>query len=131
MKLEFNGNQDLIRSVEEGSRLLLSEKKQDETAAMTFSLEKVPEDAGSSIVKKGDTCTVRFQEPAQYFRLFNYALHHNNEDFSLEESLILPDGDLCWTVPEMLWLILKNSDPGPQAGKNGHESAFPLYGRYL
>ena len=27
MKLEFNGNQDLIRSVEEGSRLLLSEKK--------------------------------------------------------------------------------------------------------
>ena len=86
MKLEFNGNQDLIRSVEEGSRLLLSEKKQDETAAMTFSLEKVPEDAGSSIVKKGDTCTVRFQEPAQYFRLFNYALHHNNEDFSLEEK---------------------------------------------
>ena len=86
MNLKFNGDQDLIRSIEEGSRLLLSEKKQDETAAMTFSLEKVPEDAGSSIVKKGDTCTVRFQEPAQYFRLFNYALHHNNEDFSLEEK---------------------------------------------
>ena len=86
MNLKFNGDQDLIRSIEEGSRLLLSEKNQDETAAMTFSLEKAPEDAGSSIVKKGDTCTVRFQEPAQYFRLFNYALHHNNEDFSLEEK---------------------------------------------
>ena len=86
MNLKFNGDQDLIRSIEEGSRLLLSEKKQDETAAMTFSLEKAPEDASSSIVKKGDTCTVRFQEPAQYFRLFNYALHHNNEDFSLEEK---------------------------------------------
>ena len=86
MNLKFNGDQDLIRSIEEGSRLLLSEKKQDGTAAMTFSLEKAPEDAGSSIVKKGDTCTVRFQEPAQYFRLFNYALHHNNEDFSLEEK---------------------------------------------
>ena len=84
MNLKFNGDQDLIRSIEEGSRLLLSEKNQDETAAMTFSLEKTPEDAGSSVVKKGDTCTVRFQEPAQYFRLFNYALHHNNEDFSLE-----------------------------------------------
>ena len=86
MNLKFNGDQDLIRSIEEGSRLLLSEKKQDGTAAMTFSLEKAPEDASSSIVKKGDTCTVRFQEPAQYFRLFNYALHHNNEDFSLEEK---------------------------------------------
>ena len=86
MNLKFNGDQDLIRSIEEGSRLLLSEKNQDGTAAMTFSLEKAPEDAGSSIVKKGDTCTVRFQEPAQYFRLFNYALHHNNEDFSLEEK---------------------------------------------
>lgn len=86
MNLKFNGDQDLIRSIEEGSRLLLSEKNQDETAAMTFSLEKTPEDAGSSVVKKGDTCTVRFQEPAQYFRLFNYALHHNNEDFSLEEK---------------------------------------------
>lgn len=86
MNLKFNGDQDLIRSIEEGSRLLLSEKNQDETAAMTFSLEKAPEDASSSIVKKGDTCTVRFQEPAQYFRLFNYALHHNNEDFSLEEK---------------------------------------------
>ena len=86
MNLKFNGDQDLIRSIEEGSRLLLSEKKQDGTAVMTFSLEKAPEDASSSIVKKGDTCTVRFQEPAQYFRLFNYALHHNNEDFSLEEK---------------------------------------------
>lgn len=86
MNLKFNGDQDLIRSIEEGSRLLLSEKKQDGTATMTFSLEKAPEDASSSIVKKGDTCTVRFQEPAQYFRLFNYALHHNNEDFSLEEK---------------------------------------------
>ena len=86
MNLKFNGDQDLIRSIEEGSRLLLSEKNQDGTAAMTFSLEKTPEDAGSSVVKKGDTCTVRFQEPAQYFRLFNYALHHNNEDFSLEEK---------------------------------------------
>lgn len=86
MNLKFNGDQDLIRSIEEGSRLLLSEKNQDGTAAMTFSLEKVPEDAGSSIVKKGDTCTVRFQEPAQYFRLFNYALHHSSEDFSLEEK---------------------------------------------
>ena len=86
MNLKFNGDQDLIRSIEEGSRLLLSEKKQDGTAAMTFYLEKAPEDASSSIVKKGDTCTVRFQEPAQYFRLFNYALHHNNEDFSLEEK---------------------------------------------
>ena len=86
MNLKFNGDQDLIRSIEEGSRLLLSEKNQDGTAAMTFSLEKAPEDAGSSVVKKGDTCTVRFQEPAQYFRLFNYALHHNNEDFSLEEK---------------------------------------------
>ena len=86
MNLKFNGDQDLIRSIEEGSRLLLSEKKQDGTAAMTFSLEKAPEDASSSIVKKGDTCTVRFQEPAQYFRLFNYALHHSSEDFSLEEK---------------------------------------------
>ena len=86
MNLKINGDQDLIRSIEEGSRLLLSEKNQDGTAAMTFSLEKAPEDAGSSVVKKGDTCTVRFQEPAQYFRLFNYALHHNNEDFSLEEK---------------------------------------------
>ena len=41
MNLKFNGDQDLIRSIEEGSRLLLSEKKQDGTAAMTFSLEKV------------------------------------------------------------------------------------------
>ena len=40
MNLKFNGDQDLIRSIEEGSRLLLSEKKQDGTAAMTFSLEK-------------------------------------------------------------------------------------------
>ena len=86
MNLKFNGDQDLIRSIEEGSRLLLSEKNQDGTAAMTFSLEKAPEDAGSSVVKKGDTCTIRFQEPAQYFRLFNYALQHNNEDFSLEEK---------------------------------------------
>ena len=27
MNLKFNGDQDLIRSIEEGSRLLLSEKK--------------------------------------------------------------------------------------------------------
>mgnify|MGYP002802666990 FL=1 len=86
MNLKFNGDQDLIRSVEEGSRLLLSEKNRDQAAAMTFFLEKASEDSGSSAVKKGGTCTVRFQEPAQYFRLFNYALHHNNEDFSLEEK---------------------------------------------
>ena len=90
MNLKFNGDQDLIRSVEEGSRLLLSEKNRDQAAAMTFFLEKASEDSGSSAVKKGGTCTVRFQEPAQYFRLFNYALHHSNEDFSLEEKPYFP-----------------------------------------
>ena len=30
MNISFHGNQDLIRSVEEGSRLLLSEKKYTE-----------------------------------------------------------------------------------------------------
>ena len=40
MNLKFNGDQDLIRSVEEGSRLLLSEKNRDQAAAMTFFLEK-------------------------------------------------------------------------------------------
>lgn len=90
MNLKFNGDQDLIRCVEEGSRLLLSEKNRDQAAAMTFFLEKSPKDAGSSAVKKGGTCTVCFQEPAQYFRLFNYVLHHSNEDFSLEEKPYFP-----------------------------------------
>lgn len=86
MNISFRGNQDLIRSVEKGSRLLLSEKNLGEIPAMTFLLEESPENAVSSIEKKGDACTIRFQEPAQYFRLFNYALHHSSEDFSLEEK---------------------------------------------
>lgn len=86
MNIAFHGNQDLIRSVEEGSRLLLAEENRDEKDPMTFQLEMSPENAGSSIEKKSGTCTIRFQEPSQYFRLFNYALHHSGEDFSLEEK---------------------------------------------
>lgn len=86
MNISFHGNQDLIRFVEEGSRLLLSEKKIYGKDSMTFHLEWGSENAGSSIEKKSGTCTIRFQEPAQYFRLFNYALHHVEEDFSLKEK---------------------------------------------
>ena len=86
MNISFRGDQDLIRSVEEGSRLLLSEKNPGEIPEMTFLLEESPEGGGISVEKKGGACTIRFREPAQYFRLFNYALHHSAEDFSLEEK---------------------------------------------
>ena len=86
MNVEFKGNPELIRSVEEGSRLLLSENSSSQEASLTIILEKSPEAAKASVEKKDRSCTIRFQDPVLYFRLFNYTLHHSEEDFTLEEK---------------------------------------------
>ena len=49
MNVEFKGNPELIRSVEEGSRLLLSENSSSQVATLTIILEKSPEDARASV----------------------------------------------------------------------------------
>ena len=85
MNIELKGNPDLIRSVEEGSRLLLSEHKSSEEKVLTVLLEEAPESKNTSITKEGNSCHICFREPVQYFRIFNYVLHHSEEDFSLEE----------------------------------------------
>ena len=85
MNIELKGNPDLIRSVEEGSRLLLSEHKSSEEKVLTVLLEEAPESKSTSITKEGNSCHICFREPVQYFRIFNYVLHHSGEDFSLEE----------------------------------------------
>ena len=85
MNIELKGNLDLIRSVEEGSRLLLSEHKSSEEKVLTVLLEEAPESKSTSITKEGNSCHICFREPVQYFRIFNYVLHHSEEDFSLEE----------------------------------------------
>ena len=85
MNIELKGNLDLIRSVEEGSRLLLSEHKSSEEKVLTVLLEEAPESKSTSITKEGNSCHICFREPVQYFRIFNYVLHHSGEDFSLEE----------------------------------------------
>ena len=85
MNIELKGNPDLIRSVEEGSRLLLSDINSSEEKVLTFLLEEISESDRASVTKEGNSCHICFREPAQYFRIFNYVLHHSGEDFSLEE----------------------------------------------
>ena len=77
MNIELKGNPDLIRSVEEGSRLLLSEHKSSEEKVLTVLLEEAPESKSTSITKDGNSCHICFREPVQYFRIFKYVLHHS------------------------------------------------------
>ena len=52
MNLEFKGKPELIRSVEEGSRLLLSENNNNQDGSLTIILEESLDAAKTSIEKK-------------------------------------------------------------------------------
>ena len=66
MNLEFKGKPELIRSVEEGSRLLLSENNNNQDGSLTIILEESLDAAKTSIEKKDHSCTIRFQDPVLY-----------------------------------------------------------------
>ena len=67
MNIELKGNPDLIRSVEEGSRLLLSDINSSEEKVLTFLLEEISESDRASVTKEGNSCHICFGNPLSIF----------------------------------------------------------------
>ena len=101
MNLEFKGKPELIRSVEEGSRLLLSENNNNQDGSLTIILEESLDAAKASIEKKTIPAPFvsRIRFSTSVFLIMSFI---TAEKISLWKKILTSkSGVLCWTVPEM------------------------------
>ena len=92
------------------------EKLKAGTAALLEGIQQIPENLEVTvefnenpqlIVKRAENqIQIICKEAAHYYRGLNQAVHHLETDtrMKIRKRYILNEMDLCWTVPEMLYL---------------------------